>query len=196
MRSLGVAEAVLPSSLRPLDRRWVLAGPIYTISGHLSAEATEHDTLLGWSGMLSDVPTGSVVVCQPDDSTLAHMGELSAEVLQKRGIRGYVVDGGCRDVAVIRRLGFPVFCRYVTPADIVGRWLIDRCGDPIRIGDVKIRTGDYVIADEDGIVVVPEESAEAVVRSAEKLVSTETALRKALRDGMDPKQAYLRFGVF
>ena len=54
------------------------------------------------------------------------MGELSAETLKFRGVRGYVVDGGCRDVDFILKLGFPVCCRYYTPADIVGRWVVRR----------------------------------------------------------------------
>ena len=64
------------------------------------------------------------------------MGELSAETLKPKGVRGYVADGGCRDVDFILRLGFPVWCRYFTPRDIVGHWLPDAFDQPITIGAV------------------------------------------------------------
>ena len=63
---------------------------------------------------------------------IAHMGELSAETLQFRGVRGYIVDGGCRDTGFILNMGFPVFCRYLTPRDVVGIWVPDRFGEPHR----------------------------------------------------------------
>jgi 4-hydroxy-4-methyl-2-oxoglutarate aldolase len=59
---------------------------------------------------------------QPNDSTMSHMGEHSSETMHFRGIRGYIVDGGCRDSEFIKRIGFRVWCRYFTPIDIVGRW--------------------------------------------------------------------------
>ena len=54
------------------------------------------------------------------------------------GVRGYVVDGGCRDTQFILELGFPVFCSFTTPKDIVGMWVPDRIGEPITIGDVTM----------------------------------------------------------
>jgi regulator of RNase E activity RraA len=124
------------------------------------------------------------------------MGELSAETLHLRGVAGYVVDGGTRDSAFIRELGFPVACRYSTPADIAGEWSVDELGGEIAIADVLIRTGDYVLADRDGVIVVPASETPAVVARAEALASTESDLRSALRQGMDPEEAYLRYGVF
>jgi regulator of RNase E activity RraA len=61
---------------------------------------------------------GTVVVCQPHTHEIALMGELSAAALKLKGVRGYLVDGGTRDVDMIVELGFPVFCSFATPADI------------------------------------------------------------------------------
>ncbi len=63
------------------------------------------------------------------------MGELSAQTLQARGVLGYVVDGGSRDTDLVLEQGFPVFCSFLTPADIVERWIPDRYGEPVTIGD-------------------------------------------------------------
>jgi regulator of RNase E activity RraA len=124
------------------------------------------------------------------------MGELSAEALQSKGVRGYIVDGGCRDNAFIRSLRFPVFARFQTPRDIVGAWTVESIGEPIEIDGVQIRTGDFVLADIDGIVVVPEDRAESVVSEVVKVMNTENLVRKAILKGISPTEAYRRFGKF
>ena len=83
------------------------------------------------------------------------MGELSAETLKSRGVRGYIVDGGCRDSSFIDKLKFPVFCKFFTSVDIVGKWIPDAFEIDIRIGDVTIQNGDYVMADRDSTVIIP-----------------------------------------
>lgn len=196
MRDLGLPSSVLPSAIRPLDPGQVLAGPVWTCEGRPDPRAGDKASLLGWTRLLSAAPAGSVVVCQPNDSTIAHMGELSADALRIRGALGYLVDGGCRDSSFIIGRGFPVFCRYRTPADVVGRWMVESLGEPISIGGVDINVGDYLLADIDGAVVIPAAAVHDVVEAAERLMSTESELRTAILAGMDPSEAYLRFGVF
>lgn len=196
LRGMDRQDQVLPHTIRALDCSSRLAGPVFTASGRREEGADPHETLLAWTRLLSAVPPGAILVCQPNDDTLAHMGELSAETLQARGVRGYVVDGGCRDTEFILGIDFPVFCRYLTPTDIVGRWLATELGEPISIGGIAMASGDYLVADRDGIVVVTADIAEEVVSAAEGLMSTETSLRTAIRGGMDPKEAYLKYGVF
>ena len=135
-------------------------------------------------------------MCQPNTHALALMGELSAETLKFRGVRGYVVDGGCRDTDVILALGFPVFCSFNTPSDIVGRWVPDRFGEPVTIGDVTIRTGDWLLGDRDGVVIIPGDIAADVVTRTEQVLRQENSVRTAILEGVDPQQAYLRFGKF
>jgi regulator of RNase E activity RraA len=196
LRAKGYPAQVLPSNLRPLDPEKKLAGKVYTVSGYCDNSLDPHETLLEWTALLSKAPADSVVLCQPNDSDLAHMGELSAETLQYRQVRGYIVDGGCRDSAFITEIGFPVFCRYHTPRDVVGRWVAQKFAEPIIIGEVKIHTGDYVLADCDGIVVIPAEIAEETVGETEEVLRTENLVRKAILEGVDPQEAYLKFGKF
>ncbi len=124
------------------------------------------------------------------------MGELSAQTLQARGVLGYVVDGGSRDTDLVLAQGFPVFCSFLTPADIVERWIPDRYGEPITIGSVTIATGDYLLGDRDGVVIVPRAIAEEVVAKTEEVVATESDMRRALTGGMDPVAAYEKYGKF
>jgi len=137
-----------------------------------------------------------VIVCQPNNHEIALMGELSAQTLQARGVLGYVVDGGSRDTELVLGQGFPVFCSFLTPADIVERWIPDSFGEPITIGTVIIAAGDYLLGDRDGVVVIPRLIAEEVVRRTETVVATESEMRRALLGGMDPVEAYQTFGKF
>jgi 4-hydroxy-4-methyl-2-oxoglutarate aldolase len=196
LRAMGRLNVALPPQLRPINPKQTIAGPIFTVSGEPTTELDAHETLLLWTEFLSVAEPGSIVVCQPNDSTLSHMGELSAETLQIRDVRGYIVDGGCRDVSFLLEQGFPVWCRYFTPTDIVGRWAVRRTGEPVTIGEVTIHPGDYAIADLDGVVIVPRDLVIEVVSAAEEVVSTENAVRTAILDGTDPKDAYLQYGKF
>ena len=196
LRAMGYPNCVLPNAIKALDPAKKVAGEVYTVSGHIDQTRDPHDTLVQWTGLLSKAPSGKVLVCQPNTYMVALMGELSAETLQRKGVRGYVVDGGCRDTEFILKLGFPVFCSFNTPADIVGRWVPDRLGEPVTIGGVTISSGDYVLGDRDGVVAIPRAVAEEAIAKTEEVVSTENQVRSAILAGMDPQQAYLKFGKF
>lgn len=196
LRAKGYHRQTLPQYIRPLNLQHKLAGPVYTIEGTRDDSLDAHQTLLKWCELLSKAPANMVLLCQPNDHTLAHMGELSSETLAYKKVLGYVVDGGCRDSEFIETLGFPVFCKYFTPVDVVAKWAVTAFGEPIQIGEVTVHTGDYLIADRDGIVVIPAAIAEEVVQEAEDVLRTENLVRKAILQGVDPVQAYLQYGKF
>ncbi len=196
LRSMGLPDQILPRTIRPLDPARPLAGPIYTFSGYADHTVDGHTTLLEWTKMLSRAPRGAVVVCQPNDDTLAHMGELSAETFSYKGVRGYLCDGGCRDTTRILETGLRVWFRYTTPRDVVGRWVPDRFGEPVVIGGVTICTGDYLMADRDGALVIPAEKAEEVTLKVEEVLRTENKVRTAILRGIDPVEAYLQYRKF
>ena len=196
MRAMGLRAFTLPPAIRPLFPDRALAGVVATVSGRVDTSAGAHESLLGWTGLLSKARPDTVLICQPNDSTVAHMGELSAETLKRKGVRGYVADGGCRDVNFVLELGFPVWCRYFTPRDIVGHWLPEEFDQPIRIGEVTIYAGDLALGDRDGMVILPKHRAEEIVAAAEAAIGTENLVRKAILEGGDPQEAYLRYGKF
>jgi regulator of RNase E activity RraA len=138
---LGLPDQLLPTTIRPLDPAKVLAGIVFTVSGHLDPTLDPHATLLAWTG-------------------------------------------------------FPVWCRYFTPRDVVGRWVADTTGEPIEIGGVAIKSGDYVLADRDGVVIIPGGLAADVTEKVEQVLSTENKVRTAILQGVDPVEAYLQFGKF
>ncbi len=196
LRMMGHENIVLPPSIKAIAPGTKLAGPIWTVSGHIDRTKSRHETLLGWCTLLAKAPSGHVIVCQPHNHEVALMGELSAQTLQARGVLGYVVDGGSRDTDLVLEQNFPVFCSFLTPADIVARWIPDGYGVPVTIGNVTISTGDYLLGDRDGVVIIPRALVDEVVAKTEDVVSTETDMRRALIGGMDPVEAYNTYGKF
>ncbi len=196
LRMMGHEHIVLPPEIKAIAPGTRLAGPVWTVAGHIDRTRTRHETLLGWCTLLSRAPSGHVVVCQPNNREVALMGELSAQTLKTRGVLGYVVDGGSRDTDLVLEQGFPVFCSFLTPSDIVERWIPDRYAEPITIGSVTIRTGDYLLGDRDGVVIIPHAVAEEVITRTEEVVATESDMRRALVGGMDPVEAYNQYGKF
>jgi regulator of RNase E activity RraA len=197
LRGMGHANQALPHDILPLARDMKVCGPVFTVEGHPDPGIEAHESLMQWTAMLSKAPAGHVVMCQPNDSVMAHMGELSAETFHRKGVLGYIVDGGCRDTGFIERIGFKVWSRYTTPVDVVGRWKAEKFGEPIVIGGVTIRPGDVVFADRDGVVVIPGQEAERVVAKVAEVLKQENKVRTAIvKEGWDPQEAYLKYGKF
>ena len=77
-----------------------------------------------------------------------------------------------------------------------GYWLPDQFEQPIKIGEVTIHFGDYVLGDRDGMVILPKDRAETIIEASEQAIATENKVRTAILDGMDPQEAYLKYGKF
>jgi len=196
MRAMGLRDFTLPAELRPLFPERRLAGPAFTVDGRVDPRADPHETLLAWTGLLSRCPPGHIWVSQPNDRVVAHMGELSAETLKDKGVLGCIADGYVRDVDFLIEMGFQTWSRGFTPRDIVGYWLPRAIDVDIRIGDVIIAPGDYMLGDRDGCLRVPKAIVEDVIARAETAITTENKVRTAILAGTDPQKAYLEFGKF
>lgn len=126
-------------------------------------------------------------------------GDLIAASMAKRGCRGAVVDGGFRDVEEISGTGFPVFARYVSPVQSIGRWRVTRHGEPILVrgafGDlVTVAPDDFVLGDEDGVVVIAAERVEQVLERAEAIVRQEEEARQLSEEGMTAAEMLDKYG--
>ena len=196
MRDDGHKNFTLPSSIRPSKNKYILAGQIFTMEGSVDQTLDHHETLLAWTGFLSKAPNNKVVICQPNNHEVALMGELSAETLQLKGVRGYIVDGGARDLDFILKIDFPLWSSFYTPRDVVGFWKPTDFEKTIKIGDTVINNNDYVLADIDGVVIIPQNNIEDILNRSEKLINTENFVRKSIKEGMDPQEAYLKYSAF
>lgn len=193
---MELTHQTLPQEIQSIFPGQTLAGRALTVLGEPSASTDPQVIFIPFLKMLGEIQPGAILVSQPQDTLAAHLGELSSETAQYRGARGAVIDGGVRDTDYIRRIGFPVFARYRTPRDIVGRWRLLECNVALTIGEVRIEAGDYVVGDSDGVVIIPQDCAEEVITRAEKVVHTENLVRKAILQGVHPVEAYKRYGRF
>ena len=127
-------------------------------------------------------PGHVLVVDGGGDTSFGSFGDILATACQKKGIPGAVLDASVRDSAEIRSLGFPVFCKGIHPA------APDKT-DPgdinieIHCGGVLVRPGDFVIGDDDGVVVVPGELAETVLKQVENVAKREAEILSDLEAG-------------
>lgn len=196
LRAMGLRNFTLPPALRPLDPDQTLVGPAWTVEGRIDETADPHETLLAWTGLLSQAKPRHIWTAQPHTTLVAQMGELSAETLHRKGVLGCVIDGGLRDTNFLLRLGFPCWGRFHTPRDVVGLWLPTATEVEIMIGEVAIAPGDWLHGDRDGMVRIPADRLDEVIPAAVTAMNTESKVRKAILDGMDPQQAYLEWGKF
>jgi regulator of RNase E activity RraA len=178
--------------LRPMWGRPKVAGFAVTVeleplSGQLSAEH-------GGAHIL----TGAIAVAGPDDvimvanggrTDVSSWGGIVSVGAAVRSVRGVITDGACRDVGQARELGFPVFARAQVPVTARGRLRQKSAGEPILVGDVAVRPGDVMMADEGGVVVVPGERATEVLDAAQRLAERETAIEAEVRAGVPLPQA-------
>ncbi len=142
--------------------------------------------------------------CRPDDVLIAAAGgsqrsgiwgELLSTAAVNAGCVGVIVDGAVRDVRQMREMGFPVFAGSRNIYDSKDRQRVVEIDEPVEIDGVRFFPGDLVIADVDGVVVVPAEISDTAIRAAWQKVHAENITRDAIRGGMKASDAYEKYGV-
>ncbi|MCC6881613.1 MAG: RraA family protein [Verrucomicrobiales bacterium] len=122
-------------------------------------------------------------------------GELLSTAARNRGCVGALVDGAVRDVDKMRSMDFTVFAAALCPRDSLHRQRVIAVDTPVVIGGVTIHRGDFIFADEDGTVVVPEAEIERILDAAWQKVHAENAVRDDIRSGMSATEVFAKHGV-
>ena len=164
---------VLPREIRPVRPGSRLAGRAVTVD----ARSDLVPVLVG----LAAATRGDVLVVAGDDER-AIAGELFATEALRRGLAGLVVHGLCRDSPTLRTLELPVFATGVTPRACPAR-AVPTADVTLTLGEVEVRPGDLVLADDDGVVVGSADEIAAVIDGAEAIQAREEALRAAIERG-------------
>jgi 4-hydroxy-4-methyl-2-oxoglutarate aldolase len=147
--------------------------------------------------LLDEAAPGSILVYVLEDGLdIAGIGELMATTAQVRGIAGAVIDGGARDVEEIMALGFPVFCRSITPASIIGRHVSVAAQVPVTCAGILVRPGDYIMGDMDGVVVIPHEHAQKIAELALAFDAKEIKMREMIRETGSIRKAMEAYGRY
>lgn len=116
-----------------------------------------------------------------------------------RGCAGVVVDGGVRDLSFLRSIEMPVIARYRTPAQAIGRWRVTACQTPVRVRGaleewISAQPGDIVVADDDGVIVLPTDSLDAILTRVIEWSKSESGARIEIRNGLPLLQALEKCG--
>jgi regulator of RNase E activity RraA len=180
MDRLGLTGAV--SGLLPRSARQRIAGRIRTVTLEAAQGRTAAHHLCTTAIDAAD-PGDVIVIEQRSGIEAAGWGGILSVGAQTKGIAGVIVEGPARDIDEATDLGFPVYARSVTARTARGRIIEVATGQPITVGDVTVKEGDYVVADSSCVVFIPAGEVDRVIAEAVRIALRELAMGKAARDG-------------
>jgi regulator of RNase E activity RraA len=144
--------------------------------------------------MIDEAKPGEVgVIVMEGTLDIAAMGNLMGTAARVRNMAGMVLDGAIRDVWDIRRMGLTVYARSRSPRTAVGHYATVAKNIPVECDGVTVRPGDIIVADEDGVVVVPQEQAEAVLKKAQEIDDRENGMFPFIREFKSLQKAIEKF---
>jgi regulator of RNase E activity RraA len=178
---LGLKGAV--TGIVPLTCVRRIAGKVLTIRLGLGEPPPGVPRHIGTTAIEAAEPGDIIVVEQRSGLNAAAWGGILSRGAKLRGVAGTIAEGPVRDVDEAREVGYPVFARNATSCTARGRIVELANNQPVRVGDVDVKAGDYAIADSSGVVFIASEEIERVLPLAEDIAAREAAMTKALLDG-------------
>jgi len=194
--ALGRRAQVLDRRVAPIDRGFALVGwarAVQVVATRLMPEAP----YAGEMAAIAALGPGDVPVYQVEAGVDAALfGELFSLAAAAQGAVGAVVDGPVRDVRQLRELGYPVFSAGISPFDTKGRAEVVAHDVPIVCAGVSVRSGDLVVGDDDGVVIVPADLVEPVLVEVVAKVRGEHGAKQDILSGMAVHDVWDKWGVF
>jgi regulator of RNase E activity RraA len=194
MEQLYGTKSYMAHDMRPVLTS-KFAGPAVTV---LLKKEEHKEGSAASQGMLNAIdaaPPGSVYVMVLEDGVdYAGMGGLMATAMKYRGFAGAVVDASVRDTPQIRKLQFPVFSRGIAPSTTINHFRFAGSNIPVTCAGAKVNPLDIIVADEDGVAVVPREKAAEVLKKAQALDDTEHQMLPFIEKFKSIKDAVAKFG--
>lgn len=192
---LGFRQQAMHDTMRPLSPDHTFAGWARTIICMDVYHVCDNPYEVEIEAVDSLLPGEIAVVATGNSKRNAPWGELLSTAATARGARGAVIDGLVRDVKKIQSLGFPVFATGIKPVDSRGRGIVVDYNIPVECQGVLVTPGDLVVADYDGVVVVPAAVVTEAVRLATDKVTRENHSRSELGNGALLRDVYEKYGV-
>lgn len=193
--SLGYRHQSLAASIRPLTSRHRVAGRVFSARAETVDTVPDEPYKLEMAAV-DALQSGDVLVCDVgDDRSCGFWGELLTTACMYKNVGGVVMSACTRDMWKIKDLDFPVFGIGYHPADSKGRADIVAINCPIMIGGVKTKSGDLILGDEDGVVIIPSEVEAETIRLSREKISGENTVRDELANGMPITEAFAKYGI-
>jgi regulator of RNase E activity RraA len=188
MDELGIAGVIAASVLKPTLPGSCIAGPALTVRNiiqreHVYEAARRHvNKMAEFEGHNLACP-GDVIVIDGVPG-ISNMGGISAQTGKRQGEVGAIVQGGVRDLAHSRALGYPIWASDITP--VTGKWRLEtvEINGAIEIGGVRVAAGDLVVADDTGVCFIPRDMVLEVLDAAEQKAKAEAVRCQAIDDGV------------
>jgi 4-hydroxy-4-methyl-2-oxoglutarate aldolase len=171
----GLPGSAVAPAIRPAWPGAALAGPAYPV------ECAPGDNLAIHIA-LETVPRGSVLVVATGSFLAGYWGEVLTVAAEAAGVVGLVIDGGVRDVAALAARRFPVFSRGICVHGTLKN-CAPSVGEPISLSGTPVAAGDLVIADDDGVVVIPAAQAESTLAKGQARADKEAIMMQKLKEG-------------
>ena len=166
----------------------VVAGPAFTVQW--VSDPAEDQRQSPAAHMVGSYPEhGIIVVDTGQDQVSGFWGELATTVCLERGVNGAIINGGAKDTGFVHMVDFPIFARFTSPVDGFYRSRLHAWQVPIWFDGVRIEPNDFIVADRDGAVVVPQGIAEDILVEAEGYAEEESHTRRLLREGVPAAEA-------
>ena len=197
LEHLGYPNQVLAHEIAPLQPDMKLAGPAFTVKG---LPTTERDESRRFRRLHAVKEMTRPCVEVRDRGTPFHVsiyGELSATTARAHGCVGALIDGGTRDSSKLISMDFPVFARFRTPIEAFGRWAMADYQVPVLLSGelvdtVQINPGDFIFADYDGVISVPQHLTAQVLEECERIMGIEDHARMEFARGDDSVEVFER----
>ena len=185
----------LSPNLRAMTSARQLCGRVFTARAE-SVDSIPAEPYKLEMAAIDTMQAGDVLVVDAGNHLdCAFWGELLSPACIAKGVRGAVMSTCTRDLWALEKLNFPVFAIGVTPADSKGRIDVTTIGQTITINGVKIKSGDYLLGDSDGVVIIPAEALGETLRLAQEKVAGENTVRTDLANGMPVTEAFVKHGI-
>lgn len=204
MDEMGLPNQCLDLGIKSYDQEAVIAGPAYTVMAGPDMRARDEmpsNPKLDHFGVFSGIYEGSVVVvASAGERQSGIWGELMSNASRAKGARGIVIDGGIRDGRLLKQIeGWPVFARYTSPIESLGRSRIHDLEVPIALtgsltSQVRVDPGDWLFGDMDGVLVIPRDALEEILAKSEEAKVVEDKVREEVQRGVPVAEVHAKYG--
>ncbi len=195
MDQLGHRNQAMSHDIRPTQPDAWIAGPALTIDAY--ENHGDHDDPYGQIFAAYDVAKkGDVMVVAANGEMKSGLwGELLSTAAKAQGVESVITDGLVRDVRQMNDMSYNCFCKGQSPLDSAGRIIAESVNSTVQCGGITVNPGDFVLADYDGVAVIPKAIKDEVFKKSMEKLEGENTVRDALASGRSPREVFDEYGI-